>query len=215
MYSIARTSEFCLRTLTLPKYCIIQINSTFETYSKTSGDINSLVPRDSVKNQVIPKYVHNFHLPMGSKKGSFKERSSQRREISREILLKFPVEMTHRSVQIRRQKQEPTARESLIINKEDLKKQIVTEDISESRDVVMCNTSNTMKKESDRKESKKPNLELISYLLTNDLTNFFMQRQDWSMYHKDIVFQDNIAGEMMLLIIIILFHCFRNPGGWS
>ena len=214
MYSIARTSEFCLRTLTLPKYCIIQINSTFETYSKTSGDINSLVPRDSVKNKVIPKYVHNFHLPMGSKKGSFKERSSQRREISREILLKFPVEMTHRSVQIRRQKQEPTARESFNINKEERK--IETVDLSDSRDVVMCKTSNTIKKESDSKEPKKPNLELISYLLTNDLTNFFMQRQDWSIYHKDIVFQDNIAGEILLLMIIIyISHCFRNPGGWS
>ena len=201
-----------MRTLTLPKYCIIQINSTFETYSKTSGDINSLVLRDSVKNQVIPKYVHNFHLPMGSKKGSFKERSSQRREISREMLLKFPVEMTHSPVHVKRRKQEPSTRESHNIDKEERK--IETVDISDSRDVVMCNTSNTIKKESE-KDSKKHNLELISYLLTNDLTNFFMQRKDWSMYHKDIVFQDNIAGEMMLLIIIILFHCFRNPGGWS
>ena len=79
----------------------------------------------------------------------------------------------------------------------------------------MCNTSNTNKKESE-KDSKKPNLELISYLLTNDLTNFFMQRQDWSIYHKDIVFQDNIAGEILLLMIIIyISHCFRNAGGWS
>ena len=40
-----------------------------------------------------------------------------------------------------------------------------------------------------------PNLEMVAYQLTQDLTNIFMQRQEWSMYHKEVVLQDNIRGE--------------------
>merc|ERR1719508_396671 len=39
-----------------------------------------------------------------------------------------------------------------------------------------------------------PNLEMVAYQLTQDLTNIFMQRQEWSMYHKEVVLQDNIRG---------------------
>ena len=40
-----------------------------------------------------------------------------------------------------------------------------------------------------------PNMEMVAYQLTQDLTNIFMQRQDWSIYHKEMVLQDNIRGE--------------------
>ena len=43
-----------------------------------------------------------------------------------------------------------------------------------------------------------PNLELVAYQLTQDLTNIFMQRQDWTIYHREMVLQDNIRGERSL-----------------
>ena len=49
----------------------------------------------------------------------------------------------------------------------------------------------------DMNNSRKPgaNLEMVAYQLTHDLTNIFMQRQDWSIYHKELVLQDNIRGK--------------------
>merc|ERR1719470_225580 len=49
------------------------------------------------------------------------------------------------------------------------------------------------------KQNKRgPNLEMVAYQLTQDLTNIFMQRQDWSIYHKEMVLQDNIRGVKMV-----------------
>merc|ERR1712025_116704 len=68
-------------------------------------------------------------------------------------------------------------------------------------EVLLCNSNSEVKSSnlshSDKgkeKESKKPNLEFISYLLTQDLTDVFMKRQEWNMYHKEVVLQDNIRG---------------------
>ena len=41
---------------------------------------------------------------------------------------------------------------------------------------------------------KPPNLELVSYQLTRDLTNIFMQRQNWDMYHTRVELRDNLRG---------------------
>ena len=38
-------------------------------------------------------------------------------------------------------------------------------------------------------------MEMVAYQLTQDLTNIFMQRQELSIYHKEMVWQDNIRGE--------------------
>ena len=55
---------------------------------------------------------------------------------------------------------------------------------------------------------KKPNLNYVSYILSNDLTNIFMQRQDWSVYSRDLVFQYkdiNIVGlEKYMLFVNLL-----------
>ena len=40
-----------------------------------------------------------------------------------------------------------------------------------------------------------PDLEKVAYQLTHDIDNFFMQGQDWDLYHKELFFQDNIKGE--------------------
>jgi len=35
---------------------------------------------------------------------------------------------------------------------------------------------------------------MVTYQLTQDLNNIFMKRQEWGMYHKEVVLQDNIRG---------------------
>ena len=39
-----------------------------------------------------------------------------------------------------------------------------------------------------------PDLEKVAHQLTHDIGNFFIQGQDWDLYHKQLVFQDNIKG---------------------
>ena len=39
-----------------------------------------------------------------------------------------------------------------------------------------------------------PDLEKVAHQLTHDIDNFFMQGQGWELYHKQLVFQDNIKG---------------------
>ena len=39
---------------------------------------------------------------------------------------------------------------------------------------------------------KKPDLEKISFELTYELTNLFVRKTDWSLYHPNMVFQENI-----------------------
>ena len=62
--------------------------------------------------------------------------------------------------------------------------------------ILLCNSLelNQLKKKEDG--PRKPKLEFVSYILTNDLTNIFMQRQDWSIYRRDVVFQDNVKGKI-------------------
>merc|ERR1719481_1911991 len=43
-------------------------------------------------------------------------------------------------------------------------------------------------------DSPGPDLEKIASQLTDDISNFFMKAQNWNMYHKEMVLQDNIRG---------------------
>ena len=186
---------------TFPKHCIIQLNSSFETYSKTNGNISSIRRRETVnKKAVIPKYVHNFYLPMGAKKGSFKDRNNVKKDCSttkqyvdfnssKESMLAVLTFMNQ--VDSDRVVSKETDNVEVKSSLESRKK--LTEAMNDNNDnILMCNNPKSRDKD---KEPKKPNLELISYALTNDLTNIFMKRQDWSMYHKDIVLHDNIRGD--------------------
>lgn len=55
----------------------------------------------------------------------------------------------------------------------------------------------SIKHEEKKPPKPKANLELISYQLTTDLTNMFMKRQEWRMYHPEMVFVDNIRGSRL------------------
>ena len=75
--------------------------------------------------------------------------------------------------------------------------------------LVLCSHLESNQKKDLKKENpKKPNLDFVSYILTNDLTNIFMQRQDWSIYKRDMVFQYkdiNIVGlEKYMLFVNLL-----------
>ena len=132
------------------------------------------------KGLPLPKYVHNFYLPMGAKRSSF----SERRKLVRE-----------RRIQSSQN----------IEKKNDILKLIDTE-IKEAESesnletmhqkILLCNSLelNQLKKKEDG--PRKPKLEFVSYILTNDLTNIFMQRQDWSIYRRDVVLQDNVKGKI-------------------
>jgi len=75
--------------------------------------------------------------------------------------------------------------------------------------LVLCNHLEPNQQEDVKKDNpNKPNLDFVSYILTNDLTNIFMQRQDWSIYKRDMVFQYkdiNIVGlEKYMLFVNLL-----------
>lgn len=75
--------------------------------------------------------------------------------------------------------------------------------------LVLCShLESNQKKDLKKDNPKKPNLDFVSYILTNDLTNIFMQRQDWSIYKRDMVFQYkdiNIVGlEKYMLFVNLL-----------
>jgi len=64
-------------------------------------------------------------------------------------------------------------------------------------------------------DSPGPDLEKIASQLTDDISNFFMKAQNWNMYHKEMVLQDNIRGvkfvgleryKMLVNIMRIIAH---------
>ena len=74
---------------------------------------------------------------------------------------------------------------------------------------MLCShLESNQKKDLKKDNPKKPNLDFVSYILTNDLTNIFMQKQDWSIYKRDMVFQYkdiNIVGlEKYMLFVNLL-----------
>jgi len=55
-------------------------------------------------------------------------------------------------------------------------------------------TSASISRHSSGSAKPGPDLEKIACQLTEDIGNFFMQAQDWDLYHEELVFQDNIRG---------------------
>jgi len=104
-------------------------------------------------------------VPMGSKKTAFMSRTLQEKHLRKKLPLSNP-HLSHPE----------------IYNFEKVLKPV---------EKIQDNCSGK-----DMNSSRKPgaNLEMVAYQLTHDLTNIFMQRQDWSIYHKELVLQDNIRG---------------------
>jgi len=147
----------------------------------------------SDQTKVIPKYVYNFYLPLGSKRNSFvnqenKSKKSTKRENNTCILDALPKSDLQKPV-----KGDKIVKKPLFIDFDHLSndKHFISEN------VLMCNSQEeNAQRNKSRKDDKDPkaNLELISDQLTRDLTNIFMKRQNWSIYRKDLVFQDTSRG---------------------
>ena len=168
--------QFLLSQFPLHNHCQLSQPREEKHHSDTST-----ISDPKAKGAPLPKYVHNFYLPMGAKKYSFTERRAM--------------------VKNRRQILKSSQSESKINTRNLLS-------TSESS-LQLCNTLEPNQSKNVKKENpKKPNLELVSYVLTNDLTNIFMQRQDWSIYRRDLVFQYkdvNIVGlEKYMLFVNLL-----------
>ena len=191
MYSLARLSSrgLHLNSHILPKQCLFQLNVHFDTFARATVEVQkSPGSKDTDRKKVIPKYVHNFYLPMGSKRTSFSERSNKLKEVNQTQL---KVIKSKENVDKMNKLPNPSKRQSLW-NKRKSHKHRKSEVLLCNSDLKSSNLSHSDK--GKEKESKKPNLEFISYLLTQDLTDVFMKRQEWNMYHKEVVLQDNIRG---------------------
>ena len=187
------------------QHCVTQLNAYFDTYTKVGEDKywkrKSNTPE---KKLIIPKYVHNFYLPMGAKKASFTDRNMKMKEntdikkkplqlqtpeLPRSLTLeelfkagKVTILVPPKHKAVRRAVSKHSKRTETSLNK--------------TETLLMSDTEGLKQASSKKdKDPKKPNLELVSHLLTDDLTNFFMKKQEWSMYHKDVVFQDNMRGK--------------------
>ena len=193
MYSLARLSCRGLHpnSLSLPKQCLIQLHVHLDTLARAPvGAEKNLGSKDSERKKIIPKYVHNFYLPMGSKRTSFSDRNTKLKEVNHHMQSK--VNKTKENVDKSMTKLPQR-------NKRQMQWQSKKSQKSRKSEVLLCNSEvkSSPLSHSDKgkdKESKKPNLEFISYLLTQDLTDVFMKRQEWNMYHKEVVLQDNISG---------------------
>ena len=191
MYSLARLSSrgLHLNSHILPKQCLFQLNVHFDTFARATVEVQkSPASKDTDRKKVIPKYVHNFYLPMGSKRTSFSDRSNKLKEVNQTQL---KVIKSKENVDKMNKLPNPSKRQTLW-NKRKSHKNRKSEVLLCNSDLKSSNLSHSDK--GKEKESKKPNLEFISYLLTQDLTDVFMKRQEWNMYHKEVVLQDNIRG---------------------
>ena len=207
--SSATSLHFKNKLIFPQQHCVTQLNAYFDTYTKVGEDKywkrKTSTPE---KRQIIPKYVHNFYLPMGAKKASFTDRNMKTKEntdikqkplqlqtpdLPRSLTLeelfqagKVTILVPPKHKAARRAVSKQSKRTEIALNK--------------TETLLMSNTGG-LKQASNKKDKdpKKPNLELVSHLLTDDLTNFFMKKQEWSMYHKDMVFQDNMRGKQYAL----------------
>ena len=183
---VGGVGSFCLRSKVFHQQILIsQFNAHSHSHSQIRQPIDRRQEGDRTRaldsNKALSKNVHNFYLPLGAKKYSFSERRSMIKE--RRLNLRSS------------QRIESKTSTGKLLNNESV--------------LLQCNHLDPNQKIDVKKDNpKKPNLNYVSYILSNDLTNIFMQRQDWSVYSRDLVFQYkdiNIVGlEKYMLFVNLL-----------
>jgi len=183
----------------LPKQSLSVVCAHFETFSghqkhqQPRFDLNKRNKRPPERRE-FPKYCENFHLPMGAKKWMFIENDSIKPcdcRLSKPIINslhspKLDLELSlSQSPKLQSPEQSSVRRSAKIL---------IPRQIKLEADVVKM----TSKHSEEKKTPPKANLELISYQLTQDLTNIFMKRQEWRMYHPELVFVDNVRGSRLV-----------------
>ena len=161
------------------------ICAQFETFSKQQ---RSQEPGFNLekKTEVLPKYCQNFYLPMGTKKSVFLHNKSIERK-SKPVLRPPLNQKMDLALSLSRS---PDSIESTLSKRSS--KIIIPRHFKFDAPLVKMTS---IKPEEKKPPKPKANLELISYQLTQDLTNIFMKKQEWGMYHPEMVFVDNIRGQ--------------------
>ena len=159
------------------------ISAKFETFSKQQRTQETRFNVEK-RTDVLPKYCQNFYLPMGTKKSVFLQNRSIERK-SKPLLTPNHHQKMDLVLSLSSQdsiESTPPRRSSKII---------IPRHFKFDKPLVKMTSI-----QSEEKKPPKPkaNLELVSYQLTHDLTNIFMKRQEWRMYHKEMVFVDNVRG---------------------
>ena len=177
----------------LPKQSLSVICVHFETFSKHQKyeprfDLNKRNKRHQERRD-LPKYCENFHLPMGLKKSMFIENEIVKQcecklskaifKSSQKLDLELSLSQSHKL-----DSPEP----SLVRRGTKI---VIPRHFKLEAEVVKM----TSKRSEQKKTPRKANLELVSYQLTQDLTNIFMKRQEWRMYEPELVFVDNVRGQ--------------------
>jgi len=176
-------------SLKLRKHCLAQSNTCLHQSSFDKPVQNYPVQRlsKSDKTKVIPKHVYNFYLPLGSKRNSFVNREDKSTNVIRNNICILNALNKSENGGNKFEKKALFSHE-LLSSKEDR--------LSKRENILLCNSQEDARSKISKKDDKDPkaNLELISDRLTQDLTNIFMKRQNWSIYRKDLVFQDTSRG---------------------
>jgi len=183
MYSVNLSKVSNSRHL-IPTCYVNQVFVQFETYAKTVK-----LEESRTSNFETEKLIHINHppglaLPLGIKRSSFlpkKSASIKQKKMSNSIKENSSL-CQFNSNEIRIVECVSNHLQSL-----DHKSSL----IEYESNIIQCSNAN---QNQNSKKLKGPNLELVAYQLTQDLGSFFTGRQDWSMYHKELVLQDNVRG---------------------
>jgi len=163
----------------LPRQGFVLVQTTLQ-FETLAAHTKSLLPLTSVLHSDIDSQCNGNRgptccLPMGAKKSSFQSRKTPSRRVR--------------------------VRSSNYIHS-DL--QLLEASLFSQHDYPSCTSPVAVLAQTEAPPAglamqggggeKPPNLELVSYQLTRDLTNIFMQRQNWDMYHTRVELRDNLRG---------------------
>ena len=190
MFSLRRVNSTTVVGLrcgyVLPKQSVPPLMcAQFETFSKQQRPQQTRFNLEK-RTEVLPKYCQNFYLPMGTKKSVFLQNRSIERK-SKPILRPNHTQKMDLVLSLSSQDSIEST-----LSRRSSSKIIIPRDFTLDNPLVKMTS---IKAEEKKPPKPKANLELISYQLTHDLTNIFMQRQEWGMYHPELVFVDNVRGQ--------------------
>jgi hypothetical protein len=171
----------------VPKHYVYQVFVQFETLAKNQNFYQKVeLQHEEPINKKKP--LTRCDLPMGTKRGSFMSRSPSVKQ--QKTVRSSPVTKWNHFEPLHHLQFE---KEVFIMEQVQLNRECPPSSPSHEYSKAKCTSQDSP---SPPKQNKRgPNMEMVAYQLTQDLTNIFMQRQDWSIYHKEMVLQDNIRGE--------------------
>ena len=169
----------------VPKHCINNFFVKFETLAKNQNVDNWDIHTKTEKSAIPPR---RFDLPMGTKRLSFMSRRSPVKQ--QKVIQASAFSQLNNPGPFMLEKDDQRKKKVKSTPNQEPKEYIPT-----FLDSTLIKCTSQANSSSPKQNKRGPNMEMVAYQLTQDLTNIFMQRQDWSIYHKEMVLQDNIRGE--------------------